>query len=151
MQGKQLRLSVKIVIRDDNGHCLLLKRSMSSKGNPGKWDLPGGKIDAGENFEEALLREVAEETGLTISIQHVAGTAESELQTIRVVYLILEGRLESGQVRLSSEHDDYVWVDRQELAKLDLCDQFLSFARAYSQEAGCAIKNNSSLLRFRDY
>lgn len=130
---KPLRLSVKIVVRDETGRCLLLKRSMTSGGNPGKWEFPGGKIDPGESLDQALLREVAEETGLTISIQGVAGTAESELPTAKVVYLILEGRVESGQVRLSSEHDDYVWVDREELPTVDLAPQFLPFARAYSE------------------
>jgi 8-oxo-dGTP diphosphatase len=75
---KPLRLSAKIVVRDKHGRCLLLKRSLSSKGSPGKWEFPGGKIDPGESFDEALLREVAEETNLTISIQSVAGTAKSD-------------------------------------------------------------------------
>ena len=56
MLGKPLKLSVKIVVRDDAGRCLLLRRSLSSKGNPGKWDFPGGKIDPGESFDEALVR-----------------------------------------------------------------------------------------------
>lgn len=133
MLRKPLRLSVKMVIKDKNGRCLLLKRSMSSKGNPGKWDFPGGKIDAGENFEEALIREVAEETGLTVSIERAVGIANSELPTVKVVILIVEGRLESGQVRLSSEHDDYVWIDLHELPKMDLAVQFKPFAQAYSQ------------------
>lgn len=115
------------------GRCLLLKRAMSSKGNPGKWEFPGGKIDPGESLDEALLREVAEETGLTVSIQGVAGTAESEAPTAKVVYLILERHVESGQARLSEEHDDYVWVDPEELPTVDLAAQFLPFARAYSQ------------------
>jgi 8-oxo-dGTP diphosphatase len=133
MSYKPFALSAKVVVRDGEGRCLLLKRSMSSKGNPGKWDLPGGKVDAGENLEQGLLREVAEETGLTISLQRVLGAAESESPTKRVAYLILEGRVESGQVRLSSEHDDYAWVDRRELPKMDLADQFRKFAQAYSQ------------------
>ena len=133
MSEKPLALSAKIVVRDKSGRCLLLKRSLSSKGNPGKWDLPGGKIDPGENFEQGLLREVAEETGLTISIQHAAGATESELPTRKVVYLILEGRLESGQVRLSSEHDEYAWVNRRELPKMELAEQFRAFAQVYSQ------------------
>jgi 8-oxo-dGTP diphosphatase len=133
MRGKPLRLSVKIVVRDGAGRCLLLKRSLSSKGNPGKWEFPGGKIDPGESFDEALLREVVEETGLTISIQGVAGTAESEAPTAKVVYLILEGRVESGQVRLSEEHDDYAWVDPRKLPNMDLAAQFLPFARSYSE------------------
>lgn len=133
MSRKPFRLSTKVVVHDERGRCLLLKRSMSSKGNPGKWDLPGGKVDAGESFDQALLREVVEETGLTVSVQRVLGTAESESPTTKVVYLILEGRLESGQVRLGSEHDEYAWVDRRDLATMDLADQFRAFAQAYSQ------------------
>lgn len=133
MAGKPLVLSVKVVIRDASGRCLLLKRSLRSKGNPGKWDLPGGKVDPGENFTQGILREVAEETGLTISIQRVGGVAESESPTNKVVYLILEGRLESGQVQLSSEHDEYVWVNRWELPKMELADQFRAFAQTYSE------------------
>lgn len=132
MAGKPLVLSVKVVVRDASGRCLLLKRSLRSKGNPGKWDLPGGKVDPGENFTQGILREVAEETGLTISIQRVGGVAESESPTNKVVYLILEGRLESGQVQLSSEHDEYVWVNRWELPKMELADQFRAFAQTYS-------------------
>jgi len=127
MAHKLFSLSAKVVIRDKEGYCLLLKRSMSSRGNPGKWELPGGKVDAGENIEQGLLREVAEETGLTISLQRVLGAAESESPTKRVAYLILEGKVMSGQVRLSSEHDDYAWVDHQSLAKADMAEQFRSF------------------------
>lgn len=136
MSHKPFALSAKVVVRDEGERCLLLKRSMSSKGNPGKWDLPGGKVDAGESFEQGLLREVAEETGLTISLQRVLGAAESESPTKRVAYLILEGRVESGQVRLSSEHDEYAWVDRQSLVSVDLAEQFRPFIQAYSKMDG---------------
>ena len=130
---KSFALSVKVVIHDDSRRCLLLKRSPSSKGNPGKWDLPGGKVDSAETFEHALLREVAEETGLSVSLGRVLGAAESESPTKRVVYLILEGRVESGQVSLSSEHSDFAWVDRQDLAMIDIADQFRPFLKACSQ------------------
>lgn len=130
---KPFSLSVKVIIRDKEGRCLLLKRSMNSKGNPGKWDLPGGKVDIGENLEQGLSREVKEETGVTISLKNVIGAAESETPTKRVAYLIFEGRLESGQVRLSEEHDDFTWVDHKALGKVDITDQFRSFLQAYSQ------------------
>ncbi|MBU1712414.1 MAG: NUDIX domain-containing protein [Proteobacteria bacterium] len=129
MSRKPFVLSVKVIVRDDAGRCLLLKRSMSSKGNPGKWDLPGGKIERGENFDEALLREVKEETGLTITLEHLAGTAESELPTNKVIHLILEGHLKSGEVRLSSEHNDYIWIDPHKLSTVDLAEQFREFAK----------------------
>ena len=133
MSPKPFSLSVKVVIHDKAGRCLLLKRSLSSKGNPGKWDLPGGKVDTGENIEQGLLREVAEETGLNISLQHILGAAESESPTKRVAYLIFEGSIESGQVRLSGEHDDFTWVDHQSLTRVDIAEQFRPFLKAYSQ------------------
>lgn len=133
MSTKPFALSIKVVIHDDDaGRCLLLKRSPNSKGSPGKWEFPGGKVESGENFDAALLREVAEETGLTISLQHVVGSAEYELPSRKVAYLILDARVESGQVRLSSEHDDYAWVAPEELATMDLVEQFHPFAQAYS-------------------
>jgi len=130
---KPFSLSAKVVIRDKEGRCLLLKRSMSSKGNPGKWDLPGGKVDTGESLEQGLLREVGEETGLTISLPRVLGAAESESPTKRVAYLIFEGHVESGQVHISSEHDDFAWVDNQDLANVNMVEQFRPFLQAYSQ------------------
>lgn len=130
---KPFALSAKVVIHDGNGRCLLLKRSLSSKGNPGKWDLPGGKVGSAETLDHALLRELAEETGLSVSLDHVLGAAESDLPTKRVAYLILEGHAESGEVRLSSEHSDFAWVDRQDLAMVDIAQQFRPFLKAYSQ------------------
>ena len=131
MKEKPYGLSVKIVLRDDNGHCLLLKRSMSSKWYAGKWEFPGGKVDPGENFSEALLREVFEETGLRATIQRVAGTAESEMPTVKVVHLIMEGQAEASEVCLSSEHDDYAWVDPEDILKMDLVEHFKMFAMEY--------------------
>jgi 8-oxo-dGTP diphosphatase len=131
MPAKPLKLSGKVLVRDKNGRCLLLRRSMSSSGNPGKWDLPGGKVDKGEEFEQGLLREVAEETGLRVSLERVLGAAEYESTTTKVAYLILAGLVESGEVRLSSEHDEYIWVDPRDFKNMDLVDQFKEFAKTY--------------------
>lgn len=130
---KPFSLSVKAIVRDADGRCLLLRRSAASQGNAGKWDLPGGKLDPGERVDQTLCREVVEETGLTISVCRVAGAAQSELRDRTVVYLILEAYLESGQVRLSEEHDDSAWVTLSELPKMDLAEQFRAFARTYGK------------------
>ena len=95
--AKPFKLSVKVVIRDTEGRCLLLKRSRGARGNPGKWDLPGGKIEAGEDFESAVGREVAEETGLTIALDRVAIT-----KTVFVVKLMACSPLNMSVLRGTS-------------------------------------------------
>ena len=133
MSSKPYALSIKVVIHDRAGRCLVLKRSAKSKGNPGKWDFPGGKAVLGEKFDHALLREVKEETALKVSLLHFAGGAESEMPTRRVVYLIMQTKIKSGKVRLSDEHDGFAWVKLRDLAKVDLAPQFKAFAKEYSR------------------
>ena len=127
--AKPFKLSVKAVIRQIDGRLLLLKRSPNCRINVGKWDLPGGKVEQGENFDQALIREVLEETGLLISLQRVVGTAERELLEWKVVYLILEGHIVTGGLQLSPEHSEYCWATSQDLLDLELVEQFRPLAR----------------------
>jgi len=54
------RISIKALIKNDDEQVLLLQEK------DGSWDLPGGGLEHGENIKEALAREVAEETSLTV-------------------------------------------------------------------------------------
>jgi 8-oxo-dGTP diphosphatase len=129
MHGKPFSLSVKALMHDGHGRFLLIKRSAASKNNAGKWDFPGGKIDVGEAFDKALIREIREETGLDVSLEKVLGAGESELPDRKVAYIFLEARVVSGSVRISEEHDAFAWMTPGELADADLCPQFREFAR----------------------
>ena len=63
---------VAAVIFDKKGRVLVSQRALNSKLYPGKWQVPGGKVEKGENHLEALKREVKEETDLEIvSINNV--------------------------------------------------------------------------------
>ncbi|HTX61499.1 MAG TPA: NUDIX domain-containing protein, partial [Methanobacterium sp.] len=89
-------LAVRALITDDDGKILILKRSVDSKTNPGKWELPGGKVDQGEPFDKALIREVYEETGLKISMENVVGASQQNLPFIRAVHIIMAAKIVDG-------------------------------------------------------
>lgn len=133
--GKPFTLSAKAVIRDEEGRCLILKRSRTSRGNPGRWDFPGGKVETGERFEESLAREIREETGLEVSIGRVVGHAQSESPDAKIAYIILEARSKAGTVTLSEEHEEYRWIDVASLGSVDLCPQFTEFANYYASSS----------------
>ena len=120
-------LSVRVLITDEDGKVLILKRSTDSKTNPGKWELPGGKVDQGESFDHALVREVYEETKLKISLEHVVGVSEQNLLVIRAVHIIMSGKITEGNLTLSSEHEGYAWVFFEKLDEYELADWLHDF------------------------
>lgn len=67
MQPGDFHLTVLGVIRHVNGKYLITKRVMTKVWAPGSWEVSGGAAQAGEPSEEAVLREVREETGLDVS------------------------------------------------------------------------------------
>lgn len=103
-------LAVRVLLTDDQGKILIIKRSTDSRTNPGKWELPGGKVDQGESFDQALIREVYEETKLKIALDHVVGVSEQNLPLIRAVHIIMSGKIVEGELNLSDEHEGYAWV-----------------------------------------
>lgn len=90
------------------GKFLLLQRK-----NPpvqGAWWLPGGRVRRGETLEDAVQREVQEETGLTGRIIRQVGVINQifpECHTISIYYLM---EAESSLVTVNAEHSAYQWV-----------------------------------------
>ena len=115
-------LAVRVLLTDQDGKILILKRSTESKTNPGKWELPGGKVDQNESFDHALIREVYEETNLKIALEHVVGASEQNLHIIRAVHIIMSGKIIEGDLNLSSEHEGYAWVLMETLPDYELAD-----------------------------
>jgi 8-oxo-dGTP pyrophosphatase MutT (NUDIX family) len=94
------------------GRRVLLLRRAAWDSYPCAWELPGGKVDAGEAVEAAAARELFEEAGLVTE-----GDASPCFECIvtspsgRRVAERFFAVAASGEPRLSDEHDDYVWHD----------------------------------------
>jgi len=131
MTVRPFALCVRVILFDQHGHILVLKRSSSSQTNPSKWELPGGNIDTLEAFDNALKREIEEETGFTVAIHTAAGTAMQETDESRVVHLVMIGTILSGGMSISKEHDEFRWAGLAEIAALDKADWFCEYFQMY--------------------
>jgi 8-oxo-dGTP diphosphatase len=85
-----------------------------------KVDLPGGRVQAGEELADALRREVREETGLEIEIGAPVRVWLSRRHAPAPSYIVgFLCRYLSGEVVLSDEHDSFRWITESDCAELD--------------------------------
>jgi len=112
-------ISVYAILRNEKGEFLLLRRSQNSHSNPGKWDLPGGKLNHRELLEEAILREVWEETGISIIPGNIAGYATFELPDKQIIAVVYDGGYVIADVKLSYEHIEYAWISLDTILKMN--------------------------------
>ena len=124
------------MIVDDQGRCLLLRRSAACRNFVGKWEWPGGKVDEGEAFDVALLREVREEAGLDIRPTGVVGAIGFEMAAVKVAVLCMEAELLGGEFALSEEHDDHAWVPVPQTVEWDLTDGLMPLAESLAARYG---------------
>ena len=132
--SKGYGLAVGALIKNDQGEYLLVQRIKTSKFFAGMWETPGGKLDPGESFEEALVREAKEEIGLEIALDGLAGASEFELPHIKVVLLYMKARVVSGEVTLSDEHQDHAWLPLSECHTKSLTPAFASLVEKLKEE-----------------
>jgi 8-oxo-dGTP diphosphatase len=101
---------------DAAGRLLLIRRA--NEPGRGLWSLPGGRVEVGEDDAAALVREMAEETGLVVRPGPLVG------QVRRGRYAIADYRCDpvGGELRAGDDASDARWVTAAELAALPLVD-----------------------------
>jgi 8-oxo-dGTP pyrophosphatase MutT (NUDIX family) len=72
-ERKAAAVAVTVVEDDEGPGFLVTKRPDTMRAHPGQWALPGGRVDAGETSEQAAIRELDEELGLTVAPDTVLG------------------------------------------------------------------------------
>jgi ADP-ribose pyrophosphatase YjhB (NUDIX family) len=127
------------IIKDHTGRLLLIKRGH----DPGKglWSIPGGRIEDGEADEEALVREVREETGLVVtagpligSVRRPGGTAPEGAGADTTVELDIRdyaATVTGGDLQAGDDADGAMWATPAELASLRLADGLLDALREW--------------------
>lgn len=60
-----------VLIRNRKGEYLIQKRAATKKQAPNKWGMTAGHVDAGEDFEEAMIREIREELGIEVALEEL--------------------------------------------------------------------------------
>lgn len=100
------------------GRVLAARRTRPSSA-AGRWELPGGKVEAGESPESALVREIAEELGCAIEVEEWLD-GESAISATLVLRVARVGLVDGEPV--PHEHDRLRWLAADELEEVDWLD-----------------------------
>lgn len=132
-----------LVYREEDGRCLLLKRSETEKVHPGRWATPGGKmewqdfdlqnptrlngdvLDYLDSVEALLKREIMEEAGVEVKddFKFINSNTFIRPDGIPVVLIKLAVAYKSGDVVLEEGcFDDFTWVNAEEVKTLECID-----------------------------
>jgi len=109
------------VITDRAGRLLLIKRGHEP--GVGLWSLPGGRVEEGETDAQALVRELREETGLSVSPVRLLGSVQRPARAPAVLDIRdYSATVTGGTLTAGDDAADARWVDPADLAALPLTE-----------------------------
>ena len=123
---------------------LILRESKThdTNTNSGRYQLPGGRVEPGEVFSDALDREINEETGLKTKQLYplLVGEWRPVIRGVphQIIGMFIACRTEDSQVKLSEEHDGYEWIYPKDYKKYNIlspdCDAVARYADGHKLE-----------------
>ena len=113
------KLYADCILTNKFGKILFLKRSWSDSFGAWEYGLPGGTVEFGESIKDALIREVKEETSIDVKNAFFLKEYDNGNNTKSFYFISNEG--DSGFIVLdNSEHDNYIWVNKEEAQELQM-------------------------------
>jgi mutator protein MutT len=122
----------------DDGKILLEKRK--NQPGKGKWAVPGGLVELGETIEDAVIREVKEETGLEVYDPRLVDVVNyinlDENGAVKYHFVIIDYlvTVKSGKPKAASDADALKWVPFNEVEQYDLTESFWRFFKQNKQK-----------------
>ena len=121
---KPYGLTVRGIIKNEKNEILIVKRHPKSRTDPEMWELPGGKVEKGEFFADALVREIKEETNLECKVGDFAEAIQNDYMHKRTIQIMMYLKDIKGDVKISEEHTDWMWADLEKIRSLELSTSF---------------------------
>jgi 8-oxo-dGTP diphosphatase len=113
------------------GRFLLVRRGRAPA--RGLYAFPGGRVERGETLEEAVHREIAEETGALIgNVRHIVDlelTSETKAGTVEFVLSVHAADYESGVITAGDDAETAEWYTLEEMEALPLASKVLEIAK----------------------
>ena len=121
---ENVELTVLCLIQDRNKILLQNRVKEDWKG----YTFPGGHVEAGESFVDAVVREMKEETGLTVTDPKLVGIKQFPIKNGRYIVLLFKATKFRGTVT-SSDEGDMEWIDIDDLSKVNVVEDFFDLWR----------------------
>ena len=121
---KEMRVCAAVIVRkNEKGQREVLCGQRTAGRHKGKWEFPGGKVEAGETLTQAVLREIKEELGCVVCVKKQIASVKTAHQsgTINVSFFLCE--LCEGQADVVPvEYKTIAWLNRETLRTVDWLD-----------------------------
>ena len=118
MEARKITEVVAALIWD--GDKFLICQRPANKARALLWEFVGGKVEFGESFEAALIRECREELAVTISVEDVFMDVVHEYPDLTVHLTLFHAKIQDGILQ-KLEHNDIRWIAPSEIPNYDFC------------------------------